>query len=93
MNGKLVEKFTSEAAIINVQYPETVVSPPTSAEPVRGDYEYRVEELAYLRSGDKGDTVNIGLKLAAYFPCIDILVFLKAWWHETQRLCHTCANN
>ncbi|KAL5463410.1 hypothetical protein EMCRGX_G032303 [Ephydatia muelleri] len=61
MNGKLVEKFTSEAAIINVQYPETVVSPPTSAEPVRGDYEYRVEELAYLRSGDKGDTVNIGV--------------------------------
>ena len=61
MNGKLIEKFTSEAAtIINVQNLETVVSQPASAELVRGDFEYRVEELAYLRSGDKGDTVNIG---------------------------------
>lgn len=62
MNGKLIEKFTSEAAtIINVQNLETVVSQPASAELVRGDFEYRVEELAYLRSGDKGDTVNIGV--------------------------------
>ena len=55
-----METFTSETAVINVQCPEMVIRQPSSAELVRGDFECRVEELAYLRSGDKGDTVNIG---------------------------------
>ena len=28
---------------------------------VRGDCTYRLEQLAYLRSGDKGNTANIGI--------------------------------
>ena len=55
-----METFLSEAARINVQHPMTVTCRPSLDELVRGDFEYRVEELAYLRSGDKGDTVNIG---------------------------------
>lgn len=61
MNGKLVETFISEAPVIDVRCPEAVVHQLTSPDLHRGNFEYRVDELAYLRSGDKGDTVNIGV--------------------------------
>ena len=32
----------------------------TTVELKIGSHEYRLEQLAYLRSGDKGDTANIG---------------------------------
>ncbi|XP_067436774.1 uncharacterized protein lratb.1 [Thunnus thynnus] len=60
--GELVESF-SEAG------PDTPEqeAPPTSTEDVpdrdlpSGPHSYRLEELAYTRSGDKGDSANIGV--------------------------------
>ncbi len=39
---------------------ETSTSQETDSQLKTGFHEYRLEQLAYLRSGDKGDTSNIG---------------------------------
>ncbi|XP_008323225.1 uncharacterized protein LOC103389552 [Cynoglossus semilaevis] len=62
VNGELVESVSEVG-------PDTAVdeAPPTSAEDVpdtdlpSGPHSYRLEDLAYTRSGDKGDTANIGV--------------------------------
>ncbi|XP_064404815.1 uncharacterized protein LOC135350047 [Halichondria panicea] len=40
---------------------ETSTSQETDSQLKTGSHEYRLEQLAYLRSGDKGDTSNIGV--------------------------------
>ena len=35
-----------------------------------GHHSYRLEQLAYLRSGDKGNTANIGKEMAVEPPCM-----------------------
>lgn len=71
VGGELVESL-SEAE------PDTPVqeAPPTPTEDVpdaelpSGPHSYRLEELAYTRSGDKGDSANIGVvaRHPLYFP-------------------------
>ena len=39
---------------------ECPIAEETNVELKSGPHEYRLEQLAYLRSGDKGDTSNIG---------------------------------
>ena len=50
----------------------------------RGQLSFRLEELAYLRSGDKGDSANIGV-LLKHGRAVMAVVFLslQAWWHDT----------
>lgn len=72
IGGELVESLSEEE-------PDTPVqdeAPPTSVEDVpdadlpSGPHSYRLEELAYTRSGDKGDSANIGVvaRHPLYFP-------------------------
>ncbi|KAM6909409.1 uncharacterized protein FYW49_013240 [Xenentodon cancila] len=62
VGGELVESFTD----VGPDVPEEDEAPPTSTEDVpdtdlpSGPHSYRLEELAYARSGDKGDSANIG---------------------------------
>ncbi|XP_076580937.1 uncharacterized protein LOC143316959 [Chaetodon auriga] len=71
VGGELVESFTEEGP----NTPEQE-APPTSAEDVpdaelpSGRHSYRLEELAYTRSGDKGDSANIGViaRHPLFFP-------------------------
>ncbi|XP_060951765.1 uncharacterized protein lratb.1 [Limanda limanda] len=71
VDGQLVETL-SEAEL---EKPE-LEAPPTTADdtPERdlpsGRYSYRLEELAYTRSGDKGDSANIGVvaRHPLFFP-------------------------
>ncbi|XP_026178253.1 uncharacterized protein LOC113139333 [Mastacembelus armatus] len=62
VGGELVESL----AEVGPDTPEHV-APPTTAEEVpdadlpSGPHSYRLEELAYTRSGDKGDSANIGV--------------------------------
>ncbi|XP_023821781.1 uncharacterized protein LOC101171779 [Oryzias latipes] len=72
LGGKLVESLTEAE-------PDTPVrdeAPPTSAEDTpdtelpSGPHSYRLEELAFTRSGDKGDSANIGVvaRHPLFFP-------------------------
>lgn len=52
---------------------KSLPAPESDARPLRtGSNEYRLEELAYLRSGDKGDTSNIGTHNNTHFEHISI---------------------
>lgn len=65
MNGEHVEQYQfpdipmSEYMTQNVTPPSRVVETPLPG----GDYSFRLEELAYTRSGDKGNSANIGNQL------------------------------
>ncbi|XP_026225019.1 uncharacterized protein lratb.1 [Anabas testudineus] len=71
MGGELVESFSE----VGPDTPEHE-APPTSAEDIpdtdlpSGPHSYRLEELAYTRSGDKGDSANIGVvsRHPLFFP-------------------------
>lgn len=75
MNGEHVEQYQfpdipmSEYMTQNVTPPSRVVETPLPG----GDYSFRLEELAYTRSGDKGNSANIGV--IARHP--DILPYLR----------------
>ncbi|XP_008294371.1 uncharacterized protein LOC103367950 [Stegastes partitus] len=72
VGGELVESL-SEAG---PDTPDKDEAPPTSAEDApdtdlpSGPHSYRLEELAYTRSGDKGDSANIGViaRHPLFFP-------------------------
>uniref|UniRef100_A0A3Q3AUM7 Si:ch73-132f6.5 n=2 Tax=Kryptolebias marmoratus TaxID=37003 RepID=A0A3Q3AUM7_KRYMA len=72
MGGELLETL-SEAG---PDTPEQDEAPPTSDEDVpdtdlpSGPHTYRLQDLAYTRSGDKGDSANIGViaRHPLYFP-------------------------
>ncbi|XP_041841045.1 uncharacterized protein lratb.1 isoform X2 [Melanotaenia boesemani] len=63
LGGQLVESFTEAEP----DTPEQDEAPPTPAEEIpdtdlpSGPHSYRLEDLAYTRSGDKGDSANIGV--------------------------------
>ncbi|KAM9426375.1 uncharacterized protein KZ484_018755 [Pholidichthys leucotaenia] len=72
MNGTLVESLSEVEPITSEQHE----APTTSAEETpdtdlpSGPHNYRLEELAYTRSGDKGDSANIGViaRHPLFFP-------------------------
>lgn len=72
VGGELVESFTEAEP----DSPEEQEAPPTSEEEEHdkelpsGPHSYRLEELAYTRSGDKGDSANIGViaRHPLFFP-------------------------
>ena len=58
-DGEVLHYQPTTHSSSNQQYsPPSTTSRPTPL--AKGDCSYRVEELAYLRSGDKGNTANIG---------------------------------
>lgn len=68
MNGEHVEQYQfpdipmSEYMTQNVTPPSRVVETPLPG----GDYSFRLEELAYTRSGDKGNSANVGTTTHLY---------------------------
>lgn len=75
IDGELVETL-SEA---EPDTPEQAEAPPTSEEDApdtdlpSGPHTYRLQDLAYTRSGDKGDTANIG-EDGLFTPCKNITI-------------------
>lgn len=63
MDGKLVRTLNFDSTS-DAMHDKAMNRGSESAEQVmdvrRGHHNYRLQELAYLRSGDKGDTANIG---------------------------------
>nr|XP_040037371.1 uncharacterized protein LOC120822080 isoform X3 [Gasterosteus aculeatus aculeatus] len=65
-------------------------APPTSAQEEpdaglpSGPHSYRLEDLAYTRSGDKGDSANIGViaRLPLFFPYPEEAPELLPWWRD-----------
>lgn len=75
MNGEHVEKYNPPSVPTADYVKNTQPSTPEKSEPVQsGKCTYRLEELAYTRSGDKGNTCNIGV--IARHPAL--LPYLKA---------------
>ncbi|KAL7852824.1 hypothetical protein SRHO_G00186090 [Serrasalmus rhombeus] len=73
LNGELVETFREADSSLAEwrapsRLPEENVYKPTDLP--TGPYSYRLEDLAYTRSGDKGDSANIGViaRHPLYFP-------------------------
>ncbi|KAL2079341.1 hypothetical protein ACEWY4_025085 [Coilia grayii] len=70
LNGELVETFTevtlASASKAALSSPPTSETPDTSTDLPSGPHNYRLEDLAYTRSGDKGDSANIG-ETSPYF--------------------------
>ena len=71
----------------HTQSPPTV-TPTASSDtdtPKTGDRSYRLEELAFLRSGDKGNSCNIGEPVCAGQVCTGhsrhIGGVMTTWWH------------
>lgn len=62
LNGEQVktEPYLSPEAPPSSDSNEEIAVVGEPAELVSGSHSYRLEELAYLRSGDKGDSTNIG---------------------------------
>lgn len=72
INGEHVEQYQfpdipmSEYMTQNVTPPSRVVETPLPG----GDYSFRLEELAYTRSGDKGNSANVGTTTHLYYQTI-----------------------
>ncbi len=60
MNGEEKQRTVYTAPAANEIQKEISTSQETDSQLKTGSHEYRLEQLAYLRSGDKGDTSNIG---------------------------------
>ncbi|KAJ8297542.1 hypothetical protein KUTeg_024073 [Tegillarca granosa] len=72
MNGEHVEKYNPPSVPTADYVKNTQPSTPEKSEPVQsGKCTYRLEELAYTRSGDKGNTCNIENYFAHVFPSRD----------------------
>ncbi|XP_075054510.1 uncharacterized protein LOC142140654 isoform X2 [Mixophyes fleayi] len=72
MNGKHIENFVDDHSFTVDEY-ISFVQPPTPEVPKdlpTGPYAYRLGELAYTRSGDKGNNANIGVvaRHPLYYP-------------------------
>ncbi len=52
--------MTCESSVVPQQPIETATASAAPLDLPSGNHSYRLEDLAYLRSGDKGDTANIG---------------------------------
>lgn len=63
MNGEHVEEYSGQESPTQV-YPSWWELPqpetPPAMELPTGTFSFRLEDLAYTRSGDKGNTANIG---------------------------------
>lgn len=59
-NGELVKTLTVSATTSGEPSPQSTVGRSDHDELKRGHQTYRLEDLAFLRSGDKGDSANIG---------------------------------
>ncbi|XP_063042684.1 uncharacterized protein LOC134437150 [Engraulis encrasicolus] len=71
MNGELVETLTEVAPSKgDVSPPPPSQAPETTSDLPSGPHNYRLEDLAYTRSGDKGDSANIGViaRHPLFFP-------------------------
>ena len=79
LNGEEVETTpsatpTTPQKTSTAQRTESNVETEEKATDLRsGQHSYRLEELAYLRSGDKGNTANIGTgEIVLYYYNIDV---------------------
>ncbi|XP_069600203.1 uncharacterized protein [Ranitomeya imitator] len=72
MDGKHIEKFVDDHSFTVDEYISAVepVTPEVPRDLPSGPYSYRLEELAYTRSGDKGNIANIGVvaRHPLYYP-------------------------
>ncbi|XP_077333204.1 uncharacterized protein LOC143975087 [Lithobates pipiens] len=72
MDGKHIEQFVDDHSFTVDEYISSVepVTPEVPKDLPSGPYSYRLEELAYTRSGDKGNTANIGVvaRHPLYYP-------------------------
>lgn len=72
MDGKHIEKFVDDHSFTVDEYISAVepVTPEVPKDLPSGPYAYRLEELAYTRSGDKGNIANIGVvaRHPLYYP-------------------------
>ncbi|XP_022530460.2 uncharacterized protein LOC103024001 [Astyanax mexicanus] len=73
LNGELVETFTeadSSSAGGHAPSPSPDATSSRLIDLPSGPHSYRLEDLAYTRSGDKGDSANIGVisRHPSYFP-------------------------
>lgn len=81
MNGEHVEEYQDTAATNDSITPGTHSSRTQSKNLPRGNCTFRLEDLAYTRSGDKGNSVNIGTEYT--------LVYIhrsSRYIHQTNRL-------
>ncbi|XP_035390851.1 uncharacterized protein LOC113574922 [Electrophorus electricus] len=73
LNGQLVETYRDvESSLSEGHAPPRVLEQPiyVPTDLPTGPHHYRLEDLAYTRSGDKGDSANIGIiaRHPVYFP-------------------------
>ncbi|XP_069834821.1 uncharacterized protein [Dendropsophus ebraccatus] len=72
MDGKHIEGFVDDHIFTVDEYVSAVepIPPVVPKDLPSGPYAYRLEELAYTRSGDKGNTANIGVvaRHPLYYP-------------------------
>ncbi|KAM9329241.1 uncharacterized protein PAF06_000578 [Gastrophryne carolinensis] len=72
MDGKHIEQFVDDHTFTVDEYISSAepVTPEVPADLPTGPYSYRLEDLAYTRSGDKGNTANIGViaRHPLYYP-------------------------
>lgn len=62
MNDQLVETYVA-ASVPTAEYPHKTITQASNTQNEaidEGSFTFRVEDLAYTRSGDKGNTANIG---------------------------------
>nr|DBA29028.1 TPA: hypothetical protein GDO54_009298 [Pyxicephalus adspersus] len=72
MDGNHIEQFVDDHSFTVDEYISSVepITPEVPKDLPSGPYSYRLEELAYTRSGDKGNTANIGVvaRHPLYYP-------------------------
>ena len=68
LNGELVKTvdYSSSSGQATTSQPGEERGREGGEELARGDCIYRLDQLAYLRSGDKGNTANIGVCTETY---------------------------
>ncbi len=84
MNGEHAEEY--EEPIVEYPVIKTSAGPPSAKDSIKlpsGTYTFRLEDLAYTRSGDKGNSVNIG---SIYIKCSIVLLGLYSDHRKKQCL-------
>ncbi len=79
LNGELAKTMVCEPPVPPVQPPTTATAPQSDIDLPSGNHSYRLGDLAYLRSGDKGDTANIGMCPP---PPLSLYVSISAWFTQ-----------
>ena len=72
MNGEHVETFTNPQVPMATNEGSTHSSH-KQTEVTKGSHTYRLEDLAYTRSGDKGNNCNIGGCMKRWFKTHEII--------------------